>query len=76
MIVQDKLLSMKELAGVLGRDRTYVWAMKRAGFAMPGGRARITDAIAWLEKHPTPRARNTTQRRATHARLISKKTRA
>lgn len=55
-----KLLSPKELADALGRNRTYVFAMKRRGFAMPGGRATLADALAWLEANPYPR-RNTTE---------------
>jgi len=65
--MSGRLLSIKELASELGRERTYVWAMKCRGFKMPGGRATLLDALAWLEKHPTPRSRNTTQRRATSA---------
>ena len=72
----NKLFSIKELAAELGRGRTYVWAMKCRGFKMPGGRATIADALAWLEKHPVPRARNTTERRGTPARLRSTKARA
>lgn len=44
-----KLLSTKELAYELGRSRTYVTAMKRLGFPMPGSRATLTDAINWLK---------------------------
>jgi hypothetical protein len=63
----DPLLAVKELAEALRRDRTYVWAMKCRGFAMPGGRARLSDALIWLEKHPEPRSRNPAQQHATSA---------
>lgn len=54
----NPLLSGKELAAALGRERTYISAMKRAGFAMPGGRATLAEARAWLERNPRPRARH------------------
>lgn len=53
----EPLLSGKELANALGRERTYISAMKRAGFVMPGGRATLTEARAWLVRNPAPRAR-------------------
>ena len=59
----DPLLSMKELAAELKRGRTYVWAMKRRGFLMPGGRARLSEALTWLKTHPLPCSLNTTERR-------------
>lgn len=60
--MSERLLSIKELAAELGRGRNYVGAMVRQGFRMPGGRARVSDALAWLEKHPKPRARCATVR--------------
>lgn len=63
--MKPELLSIKELARELGRERTYVWAMKCRGFRMPGGRSTVAAAIAWLENHPKPRSRNTTQHHAT-----------
>lgn len=53
----EPLLSGKELANALGRERTYITAMKRLGFQMPGGRATLTEARAWLARNPAPRAR-------------------
>lgn len=50
----EKLLSIKELAAELGRGRTYVWAMTRRGFKMPGRRASLAAAVKWLEKHGSP----------------------
>ena len=53
----ERLLTTKELAAALGRNRTYVVAMKRAGFVMPGGLATVTEARAWLVRNPCPRSR-------------------
>lgn len=50
-----KLLSPKELADALSRSRTYVFAMKRAGFPMQGNRATLAEARAWLALNPNPR---------------------
>jgi hypothetical protein len=51
------MLSIKELAAALGRTREYISAMKRHGFMMPGGRATVAEARAWLARNPPPRAR-------------------
>ena len=48
----DVLLSVKELAWELGRNPRYVYAMRRAGFVMPGGRATVNQALVWLVEHP------------------------
>jgi predicted sugar kinase len=53
----EQLLTIKELAATLGRSRTYVAAMKRAGFMMPGGQATLSEARAWLARNPPPRSR-------------------
>jgi hypothetical protein len=53
----ERLLSVKEIAAALGHSRTYVEAMKRRGFLMPGGRTTLERARAWLERNPHPRAR-------------------
>jgi hypothetical protein len=47
-----KLLSCKELAWSLNRNVTYIYAMRRAGFAMPGDRATVQAAIEWLADNP------------------------
>jgi hypothetical protein len=52
----EPLLCVKELAGRLGRNRTYVFAMRRMGFKMPGNVATLSSALAWLESHPKPRS--------------------
>ena len=51
------LLTTKELAAALGKSRTYVCAMKRCGFIMPGGTATVAEARAWLVRNPCPRSR-------------------
>lgn len=48
----EELLYPEELAAALRRSRTYVFAMKRAGFPMPGGSATLTEAREWLLEHP------------------------
>ncbi len=48
----EKLLSVKELAAELGRNRGYIFAMKEAGFVMPGSRATLSEARAWLAANP------------------------
>ena len=47
-VPHDGLLSVKDLACALRRSRTYVFAMKRCGFFMPGGRATLSQAVEWL----------------------------
>lgn len=48
----EELLFPEELAAALRRSRTYVFAMKRAGFEMPGGSATLTEAREWLRENP------------------------
>lgn len=48
----SELLNVNELAGALGHHRSYVTDMKRAGFSMPGGRATLLEARAWLAARP------------------------
>jgi hypothetical protein len=47
-----KLLSCKELAWSLNRNVNYVYAMRAAGFSMPGDRATVQAAIEWLADNP------------------------
>ena len=56
---KDRLLSVKELADKLGRSRTYIFAMKSQGFLMPGNRASLRRALAFLVSCPFPRADGT-----------------
>ncbi len=48
------LLTSKELAAALKRSDDYVYAMRKRGFPMPGERARLADALAWLSDNPNP----------------------
>ncbi len=48
----DDLLYADELAEALRRGRCYIYAMKAAGFEMPGGTATVNEARAWLRAHP------------------------
>lgn len=47
-----EFLNATELAKALRCCRTYVEAMKRGGFVMPGGRATVSEARQWLREHP------------------------
>jgi|GEM_PF-6806455 len=53
--MKTELLTPKELAGMLKRNVSYVYAMRVRGFAMPGGRATLVDALSWLNSNPNPR---------------------
>ena len=48
----EKLLNIGEMAKELGVNRTYISAMKRAGFSMPGGRSTARAALNWLKTAP------------------------
>ncbi len=47
----EELLTCKELAVLLKRHVSYVYAMRRAGFRMPGGTATLVEARQWLRRH-------------------------
>lgn len=49
-----ELLTPKELAAALKRSLDYVYAMRKAGFPMPGKRATLADALVWLSDNPNP----------------------
>lgn len=53
---QEELLLPKELAAKLRRPVPYVYAMRRAGFEMPGKLATLSSALEWLSKNPPPRS--------------------
>jgi hypothetical protein len=53
-MIDEELLSMKQLAAKLGRSYSYVRAMRRVGFRMIAGRTTLTAAVAWLSKNPAP----------------------
>lgn len=50
----DKLLSVKEIAAVLGRSPSYVYHLKMLGLVMVGGRATIVEVRKFEKKHPSP----------------------
>jgi len=52
-IGQRLLKNVRELAAALGVSPVFIKRMKWAGFAMPGGRATVDWAIAWLQGNPT-----------------------
>lgn len=47
-----ELQTTKELAGALKRAPGFVYAMRKAGFEMPGGMATLEEARDWLRLHP------------------------
>lgn len=47
-----RLRTAGELAEALGVGRSYLIAMKRHGFRMPGGKASIIAAKEWLDSAP------------------------
>ena len=53
--MQAELHTVKELAGLLKRATSYVYAMRAKGFEMPGGRATLQQAVDWLRENPHPR---------------------
>ena len=50
----EELLSSKELASKLGRNVSYIWAMRRCGFRMLAGRTTLSLALEWLSDNPRP----------------------
>lgn len=54
----DELLTRTELAEKLKRHESFIKRMKRRGFKMPGGRARLSAAERFLEKCPNPGSKN------------------
>ena len=55
---REPLLTPKELAYELRRDISYVRAMVRLGFPMPGDRCTLTEAREWLALNPKPRRKS------------------
>lgn len=51
-IMKSDLLTPKELAFELKPHITYVYAMCKSGFKMPGGTATLKEAREWLRDHP------------------------
>lgn len=50
--MNEERLFPQELADKLRRGRCYIFAMKKAGFKMPGGTATLTGALEWLSENP------------------------
>ena len=50
----EELLTVKELAQLLKRHESYVWAMRRQGFRFIAGRTTMTAALRWLASNPNP----------------------
>jgi hypothetical protein len=46
------LLSVKELAWQMKRHPSYIYAMRQAGFSMPGNRTTLAAALDWLARNP------------------------
>jgi hypothetical protein len=53
-MIDEELLSMKQLAAKMRRSYSYVKAMRRNGFRVIAGRTTLTAAFAWLAKNPPP----------------------
>lgn len=51
------LLSVKELPWELKRYPSYIYAMRQAGFRMPGYRTTLATAMDWLARNPDWRKR-------------------
>jgi hypothetical protein len=51
------LLSVKELAWQMKRHPSYIYAMRQAGFSMPGNRTTLAAALDWLARNPDWRDR-------------------
>jgi len=51
---QLRRLSVKELAVAMGRHESYVWAMRRRGFNMVGGRGTLSSAESFLKRVKKP----------------------
>jgi hypothetical protein len=51
------LLSVKELAYEMKRHPSYIYAMRQAGFPMPGNRTTLAATMDWLTQNPDWRQR-------------------
>jgi len=47
------LLNCGQLGAALNVKKAFITAMRHCGFPMPGNRATVADALAWLKAHPT-----------------------
>ena len=57
MIHPTPLFTCKELADVLRKHVSYVYAMRRRGFKMPANVASVGMAVRFLQRDPNPRGR-------------------
>lgn len=57
LLTTGPLLSVKELAFEMKRHPSYVYAMRQAGFKMPGNRTTLAAALDWLARNPDWRKR-------------------
>ncbi len=47
------LLNCSQLGTALGVSKQFITAMRHCGFPMPGNRATVANAHAWLAANPT-----------------------
>lgn len=52
----DELLSFKEVEAILKRGRIYVYALRKLGLPVHGGRVWKSDLLKFIDTHPAPRA--------------------
>lgn len=57
LLTTGPLLTVKELAWEIKRHPSYVYAMRQAGFKMPGYRTTVAAALDWLDRNPDWRRR-------------------
>jgi hypothetical protein len=57
MTEEEKRYTCKELAGILRRSVSFIYAMRRRGFTMPGGVSTLSRAEVWLVRNPNPRGK-------------------
>ena len=53
----EPLLNAKELAFVMKKNVSYVYAAKSKGFIMPGGVATLTEFRSWLARNHPPKSK-------------------
>jgi len=53
----EELITCKELASLLKRSPSYVYAMRRRGFRMIAYRTTLGAALQWLAANSQPRKR-------------------
>jgi len=58
-----QLLSRSELAAAIGRDPSYVSAMRKAGLPFTCGKITLRAALTWMAAHPDFTTRDAYPRR-------------